>query len=133
MHLSKKKSKEEKKFDSFLTKVIILSSKQYFRNQMNNINKEKTIMDNENYCNFVQGFTELNNPILDFEKAELRLELQIALKSLSDIEKSVISLLFYDNLTQDEAAQMLEIYSKSISRIKMRAIEKLKNDMLKGD
>ena len=44
----------------------------------------------------------------------------------------MIFLLFHEDLTQDEAADILEVYSKTISKIKVRAIRKLKEKM-KGD
>ena len=37
----------EEKFDSFLNKTIILSSKAYFKKQMRIANREKTIIDDE--------------------------------------------------------------------------------------
>ena len=60
------------------------------------------------------------------------IQLKNALKSLTAIEQSVIFLLFQEELSQDEAAKILEIWSKSVSRIKVRAIEKLRK-YLKGD
>ena len=44
----------------------------------------------------------------------------------------MIFLLFHEDLTQDEAADILEVYSKTISKIKVRAINKLKKE-LKGE
>ena len=55
-----------------------------------------------------------------------------AMKSLSAIEQAVIFLLFQEDLSQEEAGKILEICSKSVSRIKLRAIGKLKK-YLKGD
>ena len=60
------------------------------------------------------------------------LDLNNAIESLSAIEQSVIFLLFHEDLTQDEAADILEVYSKTISKIKVRAINKLKKE-LKGE
>ena len=40
-------SVEEKKFDSFLNKTIIMSSRKYFLKTMNRIDKERTIVDDE--------------------------------------------------------------------------------------
>ena len=98
---------KEERFDSFLNKTIIMSSRTYFKKQMNIANKENTILDNENYFAFLQGAIDSNC-------------------SFSDIEQAVIFLLFKEELSQDEAGKILEICSKSVSRIKLRAIEKLK-------
>ena len=41
----------------------------------------------------------------------------------------MIILLFYEELTQNEAAKILKVYSKTVSKIKIRAINKLKKKM----
>ena len=66
------------------------------------------------------------------DELESKIVLNSALNCLSDIEQAVIFLLFNEQLSQDEAAEILKIWSKSISRIKLRAIEKLRN-YLEGD
>ena len=114
------KNSNEAKFDSFLTKTIILSSKKYFKKQIDMSSKEQTIFDDEEYC-------ELNNGAKnDYERVDISLSIKDALNSLSAIEQAVIFLLFQEELSQNEAAQILEIYSKTVSKIKIRAIEKLK-------
>lgn len=50
------KNSNEAKFDSFLTKTIILSSKKYFKKQIDMSSKEQTIFDDEGYCAFVESF-----------------------------------------------------------------------------
>ena len=123
---------KEERFDSFLNKTIILSSKLYFKRQMNYIARENTIVDNEDFSCFLQGFIEANNTFVAIDELESRIVLNSALNCLSDIEQAVIFLLFNEQLSQDEAAEILKIWSKSISRIKLRAIEKLRN-YLEGD
>lgn len=121
------KNSNEAKFDSFLTKTIILSSKKYFKKQIDMSSKEQTIFDDEGYCAFVDSFFELNNGAKnDYERVDISLSIKDALNSLSAIEQAVIFLLFQEELSQNEAAQILEIYSKTVSKIKIRAIEKLK-------
>ena len=122
----------EERFDSFLNKTIILSSRTYFKKQMNVIKKENTILDNTDFFAFLQGFIATNCPCFDIYDVESRLELNTALSCLSDIEQAVIFLLFHEELSQNEAAKILEIYSKTVSKIKIRAINKLRNYM-KGD
>lgn len=126
------KDYREERFDSFLNKTIMMSSRTYFKKQMNIINKENTILDNEDYSAFLQGFIDVNCPFSAIDNIEANLELNRALNCLSDIEQAVIFLLFQEELSQDEAAEILEIWSKSVSRIKVRAIEKLKK-YLEGD
>lgn len=123
---------KEERFDSFLNKTIILSSKYYFKKNMNIANKENTIIDNEDFSRFLQGFIGLDSSLVDINDIELGIELNSALNCLSDIEQAVIFLLFKKELSQAEAAEILEIYSKTVSKIKIRAIEKMRKYM-KGD
>lgn len=123
---------KEERFDSFLNKTIILSSKMYFKKQMNIRNKEMSIIDDENYSCFLQNFIVHNSTSFSFDNIDSSLKLNNAIQSLSAIEQAVIFLLFEEELSQDEAAKILEIWSKSVSRIKIRAIGKLKKYM-KGD
>ena len=123
---------KEERFDSFLNKTIIFSSTTYFKKQMNIVNKERMIVDDEDYSDFLEDFIEKNNMFFTLDHIENVLELNEALKSLSAIEQSVIFLLFEEEISQNEAAEILEVYSKTISKIKIRAIEKLKK-YLKGD
>lgn len=120
---------KEERFDSFLNKTIILSSKCYFKKQMRVINKERAIVDDQKFSAFLQEFIVLNNV---FSNVENRVQLNSALESLSAIEQSVIFLLFQEDLSLDDAAKILEICSKSVSRTKLRAIGKLKK-YFKGD
>ena len=109
---------KEERFDSYLNKIIIFSSKGYFKKQMNIFDKERTIVDKEDSCALLKCVT--------IDNIENTLELNSALNSLSAIEQSVLFLLFKEDLSQDDAAKILEICSKSVSRIKLRAIDKLK-------
>lgn len=123
---------KNQRFDSFLNTTIIFTSRTYFKKQMNIIKKERTIVDDVDYSSFLQGFIDLNNPFCAIEEIEDKMQLNAALESLSAIEQAVLFLLFKKELSQNEAAQILEIYSKTVSKIKIRAIEKLKKFM-EGD
>ena len=114
---------KEERFDSYLNKIIIFSSKGYFKKQMNINNKERTIIDDEEDSSALLKAVEMYCTIDNIENT---IELNNALKSLSAIEQSVLFLLFQEDLSQDDAAKILEICSKSVSRIKLRAIDKLK-------
>jgi len=116
----------EERFDSFLNKTIILSSKAYYKKHKNIGNKEKTIVNDGNYAAFLENYIVENDDFSLIDSIDVELQLNNALKSLSAIEQSVIFLLFKEELNQEDAAKILEICSKSVSRIKLRAISKLK-------
>ena len=88
------------------------------------------IDDEEN--SILEGASMLKSAFSTIDDIENTLELNSALQSLSAIEQSVIFLLFKEDLSQDDAAKILEICSKSVSRIKLRAIDKLRK-YNKGD
>ena len=119
----------EEKFDSYLNKTIILSSKYYFKKQMKIKGKEQTILNNEEYSLFLQRFITEKDTFSSVERVDTSLQLKKALESLSAIEQAVIVLLFQEELTQQEAAEILEVYTKTISKIKIRAINKLKKHL----
>lgn len=121
---------KEKRFNNFLNKTIILSSKRYFKREVNISNKEQMLVDDNSHTS-VLNFVA-NSTTNDFDLVENCLELNTALNKLSDIEQTVIFLLYNQELSQDEASKILEICSKSVSRIKIRAINKLRKYM-KGD
>lgn len=131
--MENKNNFKEEKFDSFVNKIIILSSKAYFKKQMKIVNKEKTIIDDEE-SSVLEGVSVLNSALSATTIAGIEnvLELNNAIQSLSAIEQSVIFLLFKEDLSQEDAAKILEICSKSVSRIKLRAIDKLRK-YIKGD
>lgn len=117
---------QDERFDSFLNKTIIYSSKKYFKKQMDIVNNESMIMDNENYPELSMNFANLNKICDTIDNIDISMQLDDASRSLSAIEQAVIFLLFKKELSQDDAAKILDICSKSVSRIKLRAIEKLK-------
>lgn len=117
---------KEEKFDVFLNKTIIFSSKYYFKKQMKMQEREKTIIDNEDYSLYLQKFITEKDIFSSIDRIDTYLKLKKALKSLSAIEQAVIFLLFQEELTQKDAAKILKLYSKTISKIKIRAINKLK-------
>ena len=125
-------TEEEKeiRFNNFLNKTIILSSKRYFKREVNISNKEQMLVDDNSHTSVLNS--AVNSTIADFDLVENCLELNTALSKLSDIEQTVIFLLYNKELSQDEASKILEICSKSVSRIKVRAINKLRKYM-KGD
>ena len=125
-------TEEEKeiRFNNFLNKTIILSSKRYFKKEVNISNKEQMLVDDNSHTSVLNSASNSTNN--DFDLVENCLELNTALSKLSEIEQTVIFLLYNKELSQDEASKILEICSKSVSRIKVRAINKLRKYM-KGD
>lgn len=125
-------STKEKKFNIFLNKTIILTSKDYYRMNKRNESRELKILDDENFEDELKEYTKVPETLsfednaLDFIDYINDVELCLALKSLSTIEQMVIFLTFKRELKQEDAAKMLNICSKSVSRIKKRALKKLK-------
>ena len=82
---------KEERFDSYLNKIIIFSSKGYFKKQMNINNKERTIIDEEEESSALLKAITMSSAIDNIENT---LELNSALKSLSAIEQSVLFFAF---------------------------------------
>lgn len=122
---------KNKRFNNFLNKTIILSSKRYFKKEINISNKEQMLVDDNSHTSVLNSVA--NSATTDFDLVENCLELNTALSKLSEIEQTVIFLLYNKELSQDEASKILEICSKSVSRIKIRAINKLRKYMKGGD
>ena len=72
------------------------------------------------------------NDIDNFKNECENIELVCALESLSDIELTVIFLLYKKQLTSQEASKILKICSDSVTRIKRRAFKKIEK-YLKGE
>ena len=124
--MESKNDYKEERFDSFLNKTIIFSARTYFKKQMNIINKEKPMINDMDYSAILNDFVILNSNFLNANDIDISLQLKSALKSLSAVEQAVIFLLFDEELTQREAAEILKVYSKTVSKIKIIAINKLK-------
>ena len=126
------------RFDSFLNKTIILSSKQFYEREVARDFKELKILDDENYNEYMNEYIKYDdaatNPKnnVDFINLCNNPGLVCALKSLSNIEMTVIFLLFEEQLTSSEASKILKICSDSVTRIRKRALKKLEK-YLKGD
>lgn len=120
------KNYKEERFDSFINKTIILASKKFFKKQMHITTNEKNIINDEEDSQFLGNFSALNSSFSSIDLIDTTIELNIALQSLSAIEQSVIFLLFHEDLSHDEVANVLKIYSKTVYKIKSRALNKLK-------
>ena len=128
----------EERFDSYLNKTIILSSRKYYKNESTKDTNELKIIDDEDYSSYMQKYLNYSiDEVCQLENIDNFIELCnnsnliLALKSLSKIEMTVIFLLFEKQLTSSEASKILEICSDSVTRIKRRALKKIEK-YLKG-
>ena len=136
--MKNKKDYKNERFDSFLNKTIILSSKKYYKYESTKDLNELKIIDDEYYSEYMKKYLNYNidetyklENISSFIDLCNNSTLILALKSLSDIEMTVIFLLFEEQLTSSEASKILKICSDSVTRIKKRALKKLEK-YLKG-
>lgn len=126
---------KEKRFDNFLNKTIILSSKKFYKEECLKKGREIDILDDENFNKYINNYIEIYeiefncNGITDLINKLNNVKLIEALKSLSNIEKTVIFLLFEKELTSSEASKILKICSDSVTRIRRRAIKKIQNHL----
>ena len=111
--MENKKEIYEKRFDSFLNKTIIFSSRQYYRDLCTRDSNELKIIDDENYSAYMEEYLQINDEVYDFTSID----------NFIDV--------FEKELTGSEASRKLNMHSDSISRIKKRALKKLE-DYLKG-
>lgn len=61
---------------------------------------------------------------------EDKLTLYQAMKKLSEVQKKVIHLLFYRDMTQQQVAEKMGMTQKQVSRVKERSVQILRVDML---
>lgn len=103
------------RFDSFLNKTIILSSRKYYKKEITRDLKELKIIDDESYNEYIKEYIKINDEVYNLSNVETFIELCDnpvlirALKSLSSIEMTVIFLLFEEQLTSSEASKILKI------------------------
>ncbi len=135
--MENKNDHKEERFDSFLNKTIILSSKRYYKYEITKDFNELKIIDDENFSEFINDYLKYEETdytrenIDDFIEQLDNTALVCALESLSKIEMMVIFLLFEKQFSSSEASKILKICSDSVTRIKKRALKKLEK-YLKG-
>jgi len=129
----------EIKFNNFLNKVIIFSSKKYYKKEVTKCCNELQIIDDNNYSDYLHRYIKYENSTLDFQDINQFIfecdnaTLACALKKLSDIEKIVVFYIFVKHFTNSEISKILHLSNNSISRIKLRALKKIKNYFGKDD
>ncbi len=75
---------------------------------------------------FLSNVKDIFDPQLNSIKSELKEKLAIAIEKLSDKEKLVLSLYFYEEMTLKEIGEILEISESRVSQIRSEALKKLK-------
>ena len=65
-----------------------------------------------------------------YENAQLLEALKIALRKLSEHECQLIKHIYYDGLTEQEVAEMLNVSQQTVNKKKQRAINKLRNTLI---
>lgn len=113
-------------FDSYLNKAIFYASIDYFRKQNIHTNREKTLFDDDNFKKYVERFASNEDAITMLNEIAEKEQIKNALTKLSDIEQAVIFLHFNNNLTGNEASQILSICRTSEIHIRNRALNKLR-------
>jgi RNA polymerase sigma-B factor len=66
----------------------------------------------------------------DLERAELRLALGPAFKTLTVREQRIVTLRFYGNLTQSQIGELVGISQMHVSRLLNRALDRLRTELL---
>lgn len=118
----------EARFDSFLNRTIVGASMNYYNKQRKYECRELQIIDNEDYEEYLKPYLAEEDDGFSrvFEGFEDNYVLNCGVESLSDSEKTVIFLYFKKHYGTSEIAQIMNIREQSVSRIKKRALDKLK-------
>jgi RNA polymerase sigma factor for flagellar operon FliA len=74
---------------------------------------------------------EDQSPALQLERAELERLITGALEGIPKIERTVLSLYFYEELTLREIGEIMELHYSRVSQIKSQAILRLRNAIAK--
>jgi RNA polymerase sigma factor for flagellar operon FliA len=74
---------------------------------------------------------EGESPALQLERAELERLIATALDGIPKIERTVLSLYFYEELTLKEIGEIMDLHFSRVSQIKSQAILRLRNAIAK--
>lgn len=118
----------EARFDSFLNRTIVGASMNYYNKQKKYEYRELQIIDNEDYEEYLKPYLAEEDDGFSrvFEGFEDNYVLNCGVESLSINEKTVIFLYFKKHYSTSEIAQIMNVREQSVSRIKTRALDKLK-------
>lgn len=65
----------------------------------------------------------------DIEQAEVSIYVESAMKKLTDTEKIIIQLTYFEQMTIREIAKVLKISKSMVGKLKLRAISTMKSDL----
>lgn len=118
----------EARFDLFLNRTIVGASMNYYNKQKKYEYRELQIIDNEDYEEYLKPYLAEEDDGFScvFEGFGDNYVLNCGVESLSDSEKTVIFLYFKKHYATSEIAQIMNVREQSVSRIKKRALDKLK-------
>lgn len=118
----------EARFDSFLNRTIVGASMNYYNKQKKYEYRELQIIDNEDYEEYLKPYLAEEDDGFSrvFEGFGDNYVLNCGVESLSINEKTVIFLYFKKHYSTSEIAQIMNVREQSVSRIKTRALDKLK-------
>lgn len=85
----------------------------------------------DNNENPIKDFNESNKPEQAYEEKEIKNLLAKSIDSLSENEKLVVSLYYYDELTYKEIGKTIDLSESRISQIHSKAIIKMKSFLKK--
>ena len=122
-------STEEKKFRGYINEIIAKYALLYFKRQQKLYSREKNIIDDEAYNDLIEDAMQ------KYRKDDIDLELFIKdmLNKLNSHERNIIILNVYGGYSQKEIAERLNMWDKSVSRIKNKAKEKMKKYLEEGN
>ncbi len=120
---------EEIIFENYINKTIIFSSKRYYKSKMTNVKRESNI---EELISDVEKNRIISIIDKEYARCEIKLIIENFLEQLEDIEREVIVLSYLEDYSNGEISKILGLNYKSISRIKVRAIKKIRENFKGG-
>lgn len=118
----------EAKFRRFLNDTIIGASKDYYAKQKKYELRELQIIDDESYEGYLCKHAT-QDLFEQFDDCFSYYELNMFFETLSSVERAVLFLHFEEKYKLKEIAKILNMRNETITRIKKRALNKIKNYM----
>lgn len=99
---------------------------------LNELKNRSKFTGHEPFAHFALELSTEEKLISDQELIQKKERLQMEISKLSRREKEVIYLLFYDNLTHEEAAEVLSLKIRTVYNLANLAISKMKKQVKKS-
>ncbi|MBI2264757.1 MAG: sigma-70 family RNA polymerase sigma factor [Armatimonadetes bacterium] len=87
---------------------------------------EEEVLEAQELGQAVNPLSLERRPDLQLEKLEDKLSLEKAFSRLTKREQIILYFRFYENLSQNEIAQRLEVHQMQVSRLQQKALDKLR-------